>query len=441
LVIFPHLTLASPLGAKLEQTVRGAGWRVGVAVISLDGGDDVVGFHSAEPLIPASVLKILTSYTALKELGPDYRFETELFAERKSATLFLRGGGDPVLTSERLWGVAEDVHHAGIERVDTIVLDSSSFFEERKRSGGEPYQAEQSALALNFNSLVVEITPTTRGRAAEIATNLGAPLSFRGEVKTVAGEKSEISLSTVEGNGGERWTLAVRGTIGELAAPYVDYRSVPSAEQYFGAVFKWMLERSGVDARNAAVRKGLVNSSLERIALYRSRELAPIVYDLNHLSTNFVANQLVYALGATSDTERSFARGLERISRFAERLRLGAVELYDGSGLDRNNRLSAAQLARVLQMAARDFAVAPELMASLGQYGRSGTLRRRNLNHPLSDKVRAKTGSLSGVSSLAGYIEARSGRRYAFAVISNDLKTQSAWSLEDKIVRLVLDDG
>jgi D-alanyl-D-alanine carboxypeptidase/D-alanyl-D-alanine-endopeptidase (penicillin-binding protein 4) len=177
---------------------------------------------------------------------------------------------------------------------------------------------------------------------------------------------------------------------------------------------------------------------------HASKPLVDIVRDLNHFSNNFIAEQLLLALGEVPGGGRDRQVGLDRLSRYLVDLGVPSeqVSLADASGLSHTNRLTPRSIVTVLRRMARSVEVGPEFEISLSVSGRNGTLRRRYFGGGESPTVRAKTGTLDGVSSLAGYLSGRSGKRYAFAIIGNDLASKArALKLEERLVETLYEAG
>jgi D-alanyl-D-alanine carboxypeptidase/D-alanyl-D-alanine-endopeptidase (penicillin-binding protein 4) len=214
------------------------------------------------------------------------------------------------------------------------------------------------------------------------------------------------------------------------------YRSVTDPTAYFGAVFPQLLRSVGVSGKLLA-RRGAPPQNARPLTVARSKPLSQIVEDLNHFSNNFIAEQLLYALGGPRPYDRE--RGLGVLTDYLLELGVAASEirLEDASGLSHENRLTARALTRLLRANLESVEVHPEFEVSLSVAGRSGTLRKRDFGVP-DGRVRAKTGTLDGVSSLAGYLTTKRGRRLAFAILLNSMRDkQAALRIEDDLVRLL----
>lgn len=423
---------------------------VGVDIVDLSTGERTYSASPETPLIPASVLKLATSYAALKELGGEWSWLTEVRADRSLAqcaadgknsgyagNIYIQGNGDPGLTTDRILQLADEIYLSGIRTVDEIVVDDSQFVSPPGRSGPNPYQAALSALPINFNSLEVHITPAQYGSMANAAVTRGAPYRVRSNVRTTKGDRSSIQLSDDEHDAN---VLQVSGEIGVGATKRVEYISIENPSEVFGAVFADALRRSGVAVKGGA-RVGRTPEHSEPILVVPSRPLHLAIGDMNRFSSNFLAGQMVFALGRGVDGRYRFDAGVERIRKLMKALHPSDLTIVDGSGLERANRIAPALLTAILYKTYGNSALAPDFFGSLSRFNLRGTLKHRNLGVADQDGVWAKTGTLDGVSSLAGILQSQSGKHFAFAIITNGLLEKTrAIQFEDEIVRALLED-
>ena len=176
-----------------------------------------------------------------------------------------------------------------------------------------------------------------------------------------------------------------------------------------------------------------------------------ILRELNQYSNNITAGQILYLLGQNDKGYFSREVGLSRLNDLIktvgneDTIGAGEGQLFDGSGLDRRNRVTASLITKLLVKANADFAVGPELISSLSRYKRSGTLKDRAFGkgdtkaYADSGNIWGKTGTLHGVSSLAGYLQMKSGRRLAYAIIVNGgLSKDTAVKIEKNITEVLV---
>jgi len=391
-------------------------------------------------LKPASVLKLIITALSLQKLGPDYVFETPILGEPVGDTvpvLEIKGSGDPSFTIETLWSVARGLKERGVNHVGKILLDNSLFLEPKTKSGQRAYESEPSALAFNFDSVGVVICPTQLGKPAHLSfTPFELPAKLSGKIITSSGSSAEVSVDEVSADP-QALSYAVKGSIGVQAECKTIYRSVSNPPAYFGQVFLAILRELGISAPKA-LNFGKVNSEAKTIFTNRSKALSLILQDMNHFSTNFIAEQLLYALSDERDGRLSREAGLAALSSYLVSLgfRESDFKLLDASGLDHGNRVSSRMVVRVMEDLLSQETLRPEFEASLSVAGRSGTLKKRDFE--IAElTIRGKTGSLDGVSSLAGLIPIpKLKKRIAFAILINDAASKDiAVKLEDKLVQ------
>lgn len=406
------------------------------------------------PLVPASTMKVLTSWVALSALKPDFTFVTEVLVDNlKGSTarnIYLKGSGDPYLVSEQLFALTREVRDAGLREIRGDVIVDDSYFipdkplDEQEELGTRSYHAPYSALSLNFNSIRITVHPGPRpGEPARVLVDPQSEYAtVKAAVETVEGRRPADLTIQKECTPTGRDIIRVTGQIGVKAASKSRYVNVSTPSLYTGEVFKEFLLREGIRVFGKVVR-GKVPASAVPYVKFRSPPLAIIAYWLNKFSNNFMAEQLSLALGAVGyGPPGTREKGLSMIRKGLVDLGVdeGLFSLSEASGLSRQNRLSASVLVRALVAAAADFSCSSEFIASLGVAGADGTLKEKFTEPSMKRRIRAKTGNLRGVNALAGYGLSREGRVVAFAVIVNSLKNGAGFiDYGEKIMRRVLD--
>jgi D-alanyl-D-alanine carboxypeptidase/D-alanyl-D-alanine-endopeptidase (penicillin-binding protein 4) len=338
-------------GLDLSSIVREGG----VRVERLDG-TPVIKYRDSSPFVPASILKIATAYCALEELGSNFRFQTD-FLTNDGRTLYIRGSGDPGLVSEVLNGIAAELSKV-VQRVDSIVIDTSFFSDNLTIDGSErssnPYDAKNSAFVGNFSSAALMHRRSGEIVSTEPQTPL-TPIAKRAGLRLAKGASERINLSAADWRAG-----AIYG--GELLAEF--------------------LRRRGVSGERSP-SLGSVPKNAKVIYSYRSeRPLSEMVKGMLEYSTNFTANQIFLSMGALKLGGTATVDKGQRVMRECLISRVGWRDFHieEGSGLSRRNKVTASQMTQLLERFNSYRELLPE---------REGFL--------------AKTGSLRGVNSLAGY--------------------------------------
>jgi D-alanyl-D-alanine carboxypeptidase/D-alanyl-D-alanine-endopeptidase (penicillin-binding protein 4) len=399
-------------------------------------GRDLVAANPDAALVPASTQKVLTAVAALSAFGPAHRFVTEVRASRPIGVdgavgdLFL-SGGDPALTSEQWWRLAADLRALGLREVrGDLVLDDGLFDEQRWHPSWSPvtaraYHAPVSPLAANFGAFRVRIAPG-EAPGAPVAAAIDPPVPYLvlvNEARTgKARSKSTLAVEREPQPGSER--IRVSGVLPVGTPPDDIWRSVADPLGYAAAVLRFQLEANGIRVAGG-VRRGAAAPGASLLLAFEGMPLHDITSLFLKYSNNFIAECLLkwLALGpapAAGAPPATWAAGAEALrGRLAALgVPLGASRIVDGSGLSRANRVSARVLVEALRRGEAAFDAGPELLAGLPIAGLDGTLERRAAG--ARGRVRAKTGSLDGVTSLAGFARSARGRELVFALIVNE---------------------
>jgi serine-type D-Ala-D-Ala carboxypeptidase/endopeptidase (penicillin-binding protein 4) len=339
-------------------------------------GQPVITHRIAAPMVPASILKVATSYCALKVLPKRFRFTTAFHVD-KADRLYVTGYGDPSLTSEELAIVAQGLRSKGLTRVTGIVLNDS-FFDQGLVIDGQshslnPYDAHNSALLVNYNTINVQKLRNGTVVSAEPQTPLTAMTA---------------ALAKPLRAGTQRINLA---------------RTPDKALVYVGHLLKAFLVQAGV-AVSGPIARGVLPRGVRTLYIHHSSKgLHDNIRDLLEFSNNLVTNQIFLVMGAVVlEAPATVAKG-RAVLNSCLRKELGwtAFHAEEGAGLSRKNRVTA----REMMVLVRNFAPYANLM-------------------PRKERVfRAKTGSLNGVSSFVGYFTTPQGKDYRFVVIINDPQT------------------
>lgn len=438
-LLFFHagLSFASPLNDLETQLATHPADRSFLA-IDAESGEVLFDLHSRRPLKPASTQKLLTTLAALRSLGPAYSFATDFYVHAENSarppTLYIRGTGDPVLTIEDTWLLARLVRRRNTRLVERLAIDSSAFVEQRPRSGERAFQAGSAPLTFNYNSVGIEVCPNGEMLSASIdPPELKALLSVHTGPK---GGEIEVQDQSSCRNNGCSMKFRVSGDPRRLDGECrMVYRSAVEPQYYFANVFRALLQSSGITvAHDAEYAQVPVGAKL--LFTHHSKPLSEVLQLMNQYSNNVIAEQVLYALGADADGRFSRQRGLDTV---ATRLRdLGFREgedfiLRDGSGLSHDNRVSAAVLVAVLRDLLRDPGADIEFLSTLPVGGRSGTLKERFAN--AASVIRAKTGTLDGVSALAGQLVTPRKRKILFALLQNGVASkEEATHIEENVI-------
>lgn len=445
--------------ARVAKAAAARGFQGGVLsvlVVDRRSGAELFAASPDRALVPASTQKLLTALAALDAFGAGHNFETEVRAPAEPdangavAALYVRGA-DPAMTGEQWWRLANDLRALGVERVSgDLVLDDSLFDSERWHPSWQPvsaraYHAPIGALAANYGAFRVLVTPGS-APAAPARVRIDPPVPYLQLASTArtAAPGSSASLGVERAaltEGGER--VIVTGAIPFASAPREIWRSVLDPLGYAGAVFRQQLEAAGIPVAGHA-KRGSMPPDAVLLESFEGLPLRTVVDLFLKYSNNFIAESLLKQIGhLDTGAPGSWQNGATslRARLAALGLPLDGITLVDGSGLSRDNRVSARLLVAALRRAEDSFGVGPDLLAALPIAGEDGTLRKRA--EAARRLVRAKTGSLDGVTALAGYARTERGRELAFALISNGHRQGDAAAIDaaDDFAAAIVRDG
>ena len=445
--------LATLLAAPVSAQDRAASerWRAGVdralaapalqgaalsvLVVERDSGRELFARRPSEALIPASTQKLLTTVAALDAFGAGHRFKTRVLAtaapdaQGRIDDLFVVGGGDASLTSEQWWRLAADLAAQGVREVrGALVLDDRVFDGVRWHPSWQPitaraYHGPVGGLTANYGAFRVLVAPGPRP-GAPAAVRADPPVSYlriASRARTGKG-RSRLQVDRIAGAGSER--VVVDGSVRPGGRTSEVWRSVADPLAYAGAVLEWQLRANGI-AVNGGARPGAAPPDAVEILAFEGHPMRRTVGLVLKYSSNMIAESLVKALAVQAAGEApppgsgTWPAGVAEMSRRITGLGvpLEGTTIVDGSGLSRENRVSARVLVALLRAAHGEFRIGPDLLAALPIAGVDGTLEKRA--EAATAEVRAKTGSLDGVTALAGHALAEDGTPLVFAILVN----------------------
>ena len=425
---------------------------VGIKVVSLDNGRVLFEENAMKLLRPASNMKLYTVAAALDRLSPDYRFSTSVYASTRPdaagivhGNLTIYGRGDPSIAArfnngDYIKGIddlATRIVAAGVKRVEGDIVGDESYFVGPKYGGGWDwedltwyYGAEITPLTVNDNALDLFIKPGTAiGQLALITTGPPDPLlTIVNKVTTSAkGNKREFSIYRGLGEN----TITITGSIPLEDRGYTGGIGISHPGLLFVYMLRSSLAQKGVTITGASRITGSSTAFENEIATLQSPPFSVIAAQTMKPSQNLYAELILRTLGkvapppppaTTSNlTQKSDDLGLEAVKTFLKTvgLRPEALVLDDGSGLSRNDMITAEASVQLLTFMSKH-RYATVFRDSLPIGGVDGTLRNRFKGTPAENNVRAKTGSLSSAASLGGYLTTAGGEKLAFSIMVNN---------------------
>jgi len=443
---------------RSKGKVNGSNVAVAVHVRELESGAPLAAVQAERSLTPASNMKLLTCAAALVLLGPDWKFETpfeargEVSGGRLSGDLIARAGGDPMYIADSdgsldpwLDDLAAQLRTAGIERVSgALVLDEGTFRTPEPGPGWpskddlwQEYCALSGGFSANAGCLQANIRPTQVGARAEVRVRpRHHGLERVGTVTTKSSKKLNIGVEARRGR------VVVRGDMPKSTSSYQPRFAYPDPVDLFGHAFVGGLGARGIEIAGG-YRRERDTPAGERVALLTSTlasMMGPILGDSN----NSVADQLFFSTGLAQFGAGTREKGQAAVVKALEELGLAPAgyKQADGSGLSRDNRVTAEQLTALIRaVLARD---GGELYRdALPIAGRTKKLARRMRGTSAEGRVRAKTGWINGASSLSGVAECKNGRTLVFSILVHyprvDGMNTHAWKpMQDSICEILV---
>lgn len=410
-------TVISDSGVDIES--------IAVSIKNAETGKVVYSLNDKMLMNPASVQKVLTTPVSVEILGENYLFKTGLYSRNEDCYL-LKLGADPFLDSKDLKTLARNIK-SDTQRVfvDDTVLDNKTW--------GEGWQWDDdlnvlmpkfSSYNLDKNLIKLTVMPADNGQFATIINPSKYPLVFFNHIKT----DSKTDIKVHRDNNISANTLILSGTV---ARPTVIYVPINNLQRYFIVQLSRTLED-----RNIYLKHAFVPSKIQESDIFIQEVTHGIDIAVNEIlkNSNNLVSETVFKLagakylGLETGTDSA---GIKMFNDYCVKNKLdnSRIRITDASGVSKNNLVSADFVTDFLGINKDN-----KIMEKLAKPG-EGTLTHRML--PIKDNLRAKTGTLSDVSAIAGYLTSKSGKKYTFCIITNDMKLSESDKkmLEDFIIR------
>lgn len=426
------------------------GATVGIHVVNLKDGKTLFAHEADRMFIPASNAKLFTTAAALSTLGPDFEFRTIVGTTARD--LVVVGGGDPTIGGRftdsdptvyfRRWAkVLKEqrvTHIAG-----DLILDDGKFDRQLvhpnwpKSDLGHWYAAPVAALVFNDSCIDVRVAPGSSSSQTAEVTLIPNTRFFEINNRTRMVRTAKEHAPRVARAPGSK-VIQCDGAVYDRAQPITSWVPVDDPVQYFGAVLREILAEEGIRIDGTARSgPGVGRQSDFQPRLVHRFRLLPVLEVTNKESQNLFAEQIFKTLGAQRG-EGNWANGRAAVADALGKLKLDpkSYVLDDGCGLSRSNRASPRGFTALL-VAMQRGSHGDAFRSTLSVAGIDGTLKKRLTEQPYAGHIWAKTGSISGVRSISGYVETRSGERLAFSMLVNNVKS-SVRSAQDDFCKLLV---
>lgn len=434
-----------------------------LVVAEVESGRVIAALNANTPVAPASNMKLFTTAAGIQLLGRDFSFITSVSMTGTvdpigtlHGDVLITGRGDPTIggrfhdgeASEVVARWARELKKAGVKTIGGNLIFEHGYFDDQWVHPTWPtdqlvnwYEAPVSALAMQEGCVMVRVSPTKAGQRALV--ELEPPNSYMTvENSCVTGGGRGVFITRKANLN----TIIVRGNAPPRMGPTEIFVTVHNPIGYFANVVHEAFKREGVTVQGQVLMTPREARQEWRPVTEHSTPLSIVNYVINKKSQNFYAEQLLKTIGAEKKGVGSWESGAQAVTEWLVSevgVAPGEIEMIDGSGMSRFNRASAGAFIKVLQhmwnSPARN-----EFVSSMPYSGEPDSRLRRRLNEPdYERRVYAKTGYISGVIGLSGYVHGQSGKVYAFSFLFNNYRTGvwGVYNLQDAILKEVVKNG
>ncbi len=385
---------------------------------------------------PASVIKLLTTYSSLLKLGFDYHWETKFLYTGTlnngilNGDLYVKASGDPTLETNDIDGIVSQVRAAGISRIKgNIIIDRTLFQVSNKNNSGfdkniySPYNAMPDAIMFNKRKSTICITP--HSKRANISKDVpDQSYTVVNKLRMVNGScrgSRAWPRVRIKTNTSERSTIFLTGKLSKHCGKRKVCKVVSMPHRAFYYAFKNGLGHQGIKV-SGTLKLKKVPSSAKYLFSHYSDSLESVISTIAKKSDNLMARQLMLTMGAVSyngaSTPYKSRKAIENILNKHYILEKGTTHIANGSGLSRTSKLTAKSLANLLNHAYKNYG--QRWMNTLATAGIDGTIKRRFKYSSVYGRAWMKTGTIKRAKNIAGYVEGASGELYVVVVLVND---------------------
>ncbi|HOY70176.1 MAG TPA: D-alanyl-D-alanine carboxypeptidase/D-alanyl-D-alanine-endopeptidase [Methylotenera sp.] len=452
------LNVSAELPATVSAALKSAGipqQNVAVYVQAVEGKTPILSHNTDKSMNPASVMKLVTTNAALDLLTPNYRWKTEIYRDGEVSSngvlqgdLIIKGYGDPSFKAQEFWRLLMSLQQYGIKGITgDFIIDKSYFAKNvgnRKTFDSETwraYNAEPSAFLVNGRNTSFKFLATDAGVNVSQEFEL-SEIQIINKMKLSQGAcgewRSRFNYVVTPKNNGA--TVTFTGTYSpECGERYLEL-SVFDDEKYAFYTFKKIWNQLGGTFKGKfKVAETPINAV--KVLEQTSDPLGYVIRDINKWSNNLMARQLLLTMAAENvSLPATEVKGEQVLKAWAankalngKTFKFNELVVENGSGLSRIERISAEHLGQML-VSAYASPVMPELMASLPILAQDGTIKKRLNESQTNGRAHLKTGSLDGVSAIAGYVLDANNHRHVLVMMVNHANAGASKNAQDALI-------
>lgn len=432
--LFSSFSKGNPLEQKLKKALKESKippHQLGMIVS--DANKSLYQLNVNQSFIPASLMKIFTASALLEKLPPSFQFTTLFMAKSKvqnsilKGDLYMKGGGDPGFVSESLWNLVNNLKRTGLKKVEgNLIVDDSRFDTKRKGerlpfSSHSSYDAPVGALSFNWNTANLYLRPGKKtGTPLQIIIDPSSAyfINVDNRTNTTKKRRKKISIQRRKEKN-FRESLKITGTLSFQQPEILIYKNILYPAIWTGWNTLEFLKQRGIHI-TGKIKKGTTPNSAAALAKWNSRPLTEYITSMMKYSNNFmvemlVKNMVVELAGKTGNLKD----GLNIIRKHIQQLGIPAdqYQLIQASGLSQKNKATPQHILTVLKYWLHH-PLQPEFESAFPLAGEDGTLKKY-FKSPLKGRIHAKTGSVNGVTGLAGYLITKKGEKKMFVFLFN----------------------
>lgn len=426
-----------------------------VVVERVGDPEPLIAWNASRPMLPASTMKLVTTFSGLSILGPDFRWRTTAYADGPvdpdgtlQGNLYIKGTGDPKLVPEELIDLVDKIRRAGIKRVaGGLVLDKSYFAPSTRDlpsfddDASAPYNVGPDPLLYAFKAVSFTVTPGDDGKIAVDVLPPLANLSIDNQLYEGTGSCGAAAAAarpTLSAGSGGIMTASFAGDYPLRCGARTTNLAILDHTTFFARGFLALWQQDGGTIAGP-VSEGKVPTTARPLAVHHSPVLGSVVYDINKFSNNVMARNLFLTIGAVAGKPPATPEQSSRaIHAFLQKsgIAMPDLDIENGSGLSREEHVSAQSLAALLQ-AANASPVAQAFIDSLPIAGIDGTMKNRLTNAGVLGNAHIKTGTLRDVRAIAGYVAGADGQSYIVVSFINDDRAEGARAAHDTLLEWI----